>query len=301
MRASMNTDSVDIRTSRVAAILNTASGSCGAGSEEEIRSLLSAAGITTVKIWCGDGSTIEQAFTEAKEYTPDVLIVLGGDGTIRAGAEACTPEGPYLIALPGGTMNMLPKALYGNGTWQEVLTATLARPSIKSISGGSVGGRQFFIAAIVGAPTLWATAREALREGDFGAVVEKGMHAFANMLSLKLTYSFSNDVRGEAEALSIICPLISDALKDAERALEAAVIDASSAGAVLELASAATFGAWRESTHVITTKTREITISAEEDIPLILDGETMDLGKTLDIRFVPGAFKALIPNPDTST
>lgn len=292
----MTTSTIDFTRSRVAAILNTASGSCDAAAEESMRTLLEGAGIESPRIWCGDGSAMEQAFSEMKTYAPDILIVLGGDGTIRAGAEACTSEGPYLIPLPGGTMNMLPKALYGNGTWQEVLTVTLAHPMVKSVSGGSVGGRQFFIAAIVGAPTLWAKAREALRAGDLGAVVESGVHAFQNMLSLKLSYTFLDTKSGEADALSIICPLISDALKDTERALEAAAIDAGSAGAVLELASAAAFGAWRDSAHVLTTRTREIQVTAEEDIPLILDGETIDLGKTLHFRFVPEAFKAVVPS-----
>lgn len=289
------TSPIDLSKATVAAILNTASGSCDASSQEAMRALLADAGIHDPKMWCGDGSSMEKAFSEAKAYAPDILVVLGGDGTIRAGAEACTSEGPYLVPLPGGTMNMLPKALYGNGSWQDVLAAILKRPVAKSVSGGEVGGRQFFIAAIVGAPTLWAQAREALRAGDLGSVVEKGVHAFQNMLSLKLTYEFSDTHRGESDALSIICPLISEELKDTERALEAASIEVESAGSILELASAAAFGAWRDSAHVMTTRTRRIRVSAQEDIPLILDGETMDLGRVLDIRFVPEAFKALVP------
>jgi len=286
---------ITFATSKVAAILNTASGSCDAAAEQVVQTLLSEAGVVDPKVWCGDGSYMETAFAEMKAYAPDILIVLGGDGTIRAGAEACTSAGPLLIPLPGGTMNMLPKALYGSLTWQEALAQILRNPTIRTVSGGSIKGRQFFIAAIIGAPTLWAKAREALREGDLSGVVEKGVHAFQNMLSLKITYSFSDTDTGEADALSIICPLISDVMKDTEQSLEAAVIDVPNAAGVLELVSAATFGAWRESARVTTIKTRTIRVSAPEDIPLILDGETMDLGKELEIVFVPKACKALVP------
>ena len=39
----------------------------------------------------------------------DLLVIYGGDGTCRAGA------------LPGGTMNLLPKALYGTTDWAVAL------------------------------------------------------------------------------------------------------------------------------------------------------------------------------------
>lgn len=286
---------IDFTTARVAAILNTASGSCDVTAEQMVQTLLNEAGIVEPKIWCGDSSYMDTSFKEMKAYDPDVLIVLGGDGTIRAGAEACTSERPLLVPLPGGTMNMLPKALYGTLSWQDALTGVLHNPKIRNVSGGSIKGRQFFIAAIVGAPTLWAKAREALREGDLSGVVEKGVHAFQNMLSLKIRYSFSDTVSGEADAVSVLCPLISDAMKDTEQALEAAVIEVENAGGVLELASAAAFGAWRDSARVTTVKTKIIRVSADEDIPLILDGETMDFGKEVEILFVPNAFKALVP------
>ena len=55
------------------------------------------------------------------------------------------------------------------------------------------------------------------------------------------------------------------------------------------------YGKWRESTRVTTINTRIVRISAQEDIPLILDGETMDLGNEIEITFVPKAFRALVP------
>src|SRR4029453_4568855 len=77
----------------------------------------------------------------------DVLGVLGGDGTIRTAAEICGAERSYLIPLPGGTMNMLAKALYGDLSWEDALDKTLASPSPKALSGGRVADKQFFIAA----------------------------------------------------------------------------------------------------------------------------------------------------------
>jgi diacylglycerol kinase family enzyme len=97
-----------------------------------------------------------RSFVEATEQSLDVLIVLGGDGTIRTAAEACAEKGSYLIPLAGGTMNMLSRALCGDVAWEESLKNTLTAPSLKVPSGGRIAGKQFLIAAIVGAPALWA-------------------------------------------------------------------------------------------------------------------------------------------------
>ena len=64
---------------------------------------------------------MERSFAEAAGQKLEVLIVLGGDGTIRTAAEVCAEKGPYLIPLPGGTMNMLSRALYGDVAWEESL------------------------------------------------------------------------------------------------------------------------------------------------------------------------------------
>ena len=52
---------------------------------------------------------------------------------------------PISVPLPGGTMNMLPRALYGDVAWEESLKNTLAAPSLKVLSGGRIAGKQFLI------------------------------------------------------------------------------------------------------------------------------------------------------------
>jgi diacylglycerol kinase family enzyme len=85
----------------------------------------------------------------------------------------------YLIPLPGGTMNMLPRALYGDLSWEDVLKNTLAAPSTKVLSGGRVANKRFFIAAIVGAPALWTQPRESMREGNIADAIKKGSVALS--------------------------------------------------------------------------------------------------------------------------
>jgi diacylglycerol kinase family enzyme len=287
----------DIRLSelKVGAIINTSSGGCDSESEQKIFSILTRAGIVEPKVWCGEAKEMERSFAEAAGQKLEVLIVLGGDGTIRTAAEVCAEKGPYLIPLPGGTMNMLPRALYGDVAWEESLKNTLAAPSLKVLSGGRIAGKQFLIAAIVGAPALLVEPRESMREGNIVDAIEKGSVAFRKIFETKIQYLISDDMKGEAEAVALICPLISEQMSDSEQALEAAVVDVESAAEVVRLATTAAFGKWRDDRNILLTKTKRVDVQSSEDIPATLDGERVNLGRSAEIDFVSRALTVLVP------
>ena len=238
---------------------------------------------------------MERSFAEAAGHKLEVLIVLGGDGTIRTAAEACAKKGSYLIPLPGGTMNMLSRALYGDVAWEEALKNTLAAPSLKVLSGGRIAGKQFLIAAIVGAPALLAEPRESVREGNVVDAIEKGSVAFRKMFETKIQYLISGEMKGEAEAVAVICPLISEQMSDSDQAFEAAIIDVESAAEVVRLATNAAFGKWRDDRNILLTKTKRVDVQSNKDIPATLDGERVNLGMSAEIDFVPNALTVLVP------
>jgi diacylglycerol kinase family enzyme len=280
---------------KVGAIINTSSGGCDLESEGKLVNILKSAGIVEPKTRCGAADQMERYFAAATGQKLEVLIVLGGDGTIRRAAEACTKEGPYLVPLPGGTMNVLPRALYGNVSWEDTLKNTLAAPSAIVLSGGRVRDKQFFVAAIVGAPSLWAEARESIREGDIVDAIEKGRVAFQTMFERKVQYLISEEIKGEAEALALICPLISEEMSDSEQALEAAVVDVENAADVIGLATAAALGKWRDDRNILLTKTKRVSVQSSKDIPAILDGERVNLGRSADIDFVSKTVNVIVP------
>lgn len=284
----------DLRSLRIGALLNTSSGSCDVGAEQELEALLRDEGLHLAKAWCGAGDTVAGALEEANGHELDVLIVLGGDGTIRSAAETCSANGPFLVPLPGGTMNMLPKALYGDRTWQEALAVTVRSPAVQPVNGGRIGAHQFFVAAILGNPSLFAEAREAVREGELGKAVGQGVEALRKSFSNALRYRFG-EAAGEAEAVSVLCPLTSRALRDDETALEAAVLTPHGAVDAFKLAMRTLFSEWRNDPNVTTAKVRRVAVGSDESIPAILDGETLELGTSATVEFVPTAFKALVP------
>jgi diacylglycerol kinase family enzyme len=291
----MKSAGLDVGGLKVGAIINTSSGGCDSESEAEMLDIFKGAGVTNCKAWCGESDQIERAFAEAATHKPKVLVVLGGDGTIRSAAEACAGTDTYLLPLPGGTLNMLPRALYGEVSWQDALKETLANPMAKGLSGGRVGDELFFVAAVVGASGLWMEAREAIREGEILNAVGKAGVAFEAMFDTTIQYSISSEVSGEAEVVTVICPLVSEQMPDSEQALEAAAIDVNSAAELLGLATAAVFGKWRDDESVTLTKTRQVTVQSSRDIPLFLDGEKVKVGKIAEISFVPKAVNVIVP------
>src|SRR6478609_8501473 len=97
---------------RIEAVVNTASGSVGPNAPAELESLLSEYG-AGASICSPEAGELEGCLRAAVDSAPDLLIVLAGDGTARAAAQLAGPDGPVIAPLPGGTMNMLPHAVYG--------------------------------------------------------------------------------------------------------------------------------------------------------------------------------------------
>jgi diacylglycerol kinase family enzyme len=287
----------DIRLSelKVGAIINTSSGGSDSESEQRMLRILTGAGVVEPKMWCGEGDKMEQFLAEAAGQKLDIFIVLGGDGTIRTAAEACAEKESYLIPLPGGTMNMLPRALYGNVSWEDALKKTLTAPSAKVLSGGWVANKGFFVAAIVGAPALWTQPRESMRGGKIADAIKKGGVAFRRMFGPKVQYLIAGGANGETEAVVLICPLISEEMSDSEQALEAAIIDVENAAEVIGLATIAAFGKWRDDRNILLTKTKRVSVQSSKEIPATLDGEKVNLGRSAEIDFVSRALTVLVP------
>jgi diacylglycerol kinase family enzyme len=277
---------------RIIAVLNTASGSCDAASEGQAQQIFDEVGLTAEIRVVAPGD-IGEALKDAVANC-DVLVVLGGDGTIGSAASLCGSSGPPLIPLPGGTMNMLPKALYDTADWQAALRATLANPALKTVSGGEAAGNRFYCAAILGAPSLWADAREAVREGDLIEAAKRAVTATRRSLSDSINYQFG-EAEGSADAVAVICPLISKDMSHDDTALEAVALDPSSASGLFGLAFHAAFDGWRNDPSVTRAKVKVVDVKAHGQIPVILDGEKIEVERHVRITFLPAAFQAVVP------
>ncbi|MBN9320314.1 MAG: diacylglycerol kinase family lipid kinase [Caulobacterales bacterium] len=282
---------------KVEVVANIASGSVGPGAPDEVRAILAEFGLKARVLTPQEDGGVDACLKTALAARPDLLIVLAGDGTARAAAEQAGPRGPLIAPLPGGTMNMLPHAIYGERRWPDALRAILTDGVEKRIAGGEVDGRLFFVAAILGQPALWADAREAMREGDIRKAWLRGRRALSRAFTGRLRFSLDGKPREKAEALTLLCPLVSTAMADDEGYLEAAAIDPADAREAFRLGVNALAGRWRRDPSVSVDRCKRARVWAGGRIPALLDGESIRLGQEASIRYRPNAFRALAPAP----
>lgn len=195
-------------------LFNAKAGSVTEGDRQKLVDALAEHGITHYALF-GPEKLSKALLNRAKRF--DVLIVLGGDGTAKAVAELAPRDGPPLILLPGGTLNILPHALYGNVPWPEALKAALERGHVTHLPMGRANGHAFYIAAIFGAPTLLARAREAVREGKYLTAIRRFHHAAARMFSHKVRGRTGGKGRFQkADAVGVLLPSFSGEIEGKE-------------------------------------------------------------------------------------
>src|SRR5690606_693516 len=149
-------------------------------------------------------------FQRAHEF--DVIIVLGGDGTARAAAELAPREGPPLVLLPGGTLNVLPRALYGELDWPEALKAALERGGVRRLPMALANDKPFYVAAMFGNTALFARAREAVREGKPLTAWRRFRVALRRSFARSLRARHGANRMEKVEAVGVLLPTFSGGL-----------------------------------------------------------------------------------------
>lgn len=253
---------------RALILFNEKAGSVHPGDRDKLIAAVREAGVDEYAL-VGPESMSARLFKMAKDV--DVIIVLGGDGTARNVAELAPANAPPLMLLPGGTLNVLPRALYGERAWPDALKDALERGVVKRLPAGKANGEPFFVAAIFGAPTLLARAREAVREGQFLRAIRRFNHFTRR--------AFSHLVRAKAEgypmqkvaAVGVLCPAFSGAVEGKE--LEWVTLDASRLLDLARVSLRATSDAWRDDPAIDIGQCRRGDIWSPGLIPGTLDGE----------------------------
>lgn len=285
--------------SRVIMLVNPLSGSVGPRAAAEAEAILSeyACDASVVSL---EGGQFDQQIQDALDAKPNALFVLAGDGTAGTIASRAGPDGPLVAPLPGGTMNMLPRALYGTADWKAALKVALEEGAPQCVAGGEVtdGGFQqsFYCAAIFGSPALWAPAREAMRTGKLKLAWLYARRAFKRAFSGRLRFALDGRAERRAEALVLISPMISRAMEE-NTGLEAAAMNPSDAMQAFRLAAHAVMDDWRQDPAVTTRATQRVAIRARSRIPAVIDGEPVLLSHEATVRFIRNAFQALAPIP----
>jgi diacylglycerol kinase family enzyme len=275
-------------------VANTASGGVTPDAPEKVAAILAECGIAA-NVCAPETKDLTRKLREAVDAAPDLLVVLAGDGTARAAAELCGPDGPLLAPLPGGTMNMLPHALYGRIPWPDALRLALEKGEERVIGGGEVGDHGFLCAAILGSPARLGRVREAAREGRLRVALGRARKAFSRAFTGRLRYSLDAGPREKAEALILMCPAASRVMDEDAQALEAAALNVEGAAEAVRLGVNTLIRDWRVDPGVEDRLCRVARVWSAHGIPALLDGEWVRLPNLAEVRYQPRVCRVLAP------
>jgi len=249
-------------------LFNEKAGSVSAGDGEKLVEAVKTAGIEDFVV-IGPEKLSRKLLERARKF--DVLIVLGGDGTARTVAELAPRDGPPLVLLPGGTLNILPKALYGELAWPDALAAALERGVVKRLTSGRANGEPFYVAALFGPSTLLARAREAMREGKPLSAWRRFMHAWKRSFTRSIRARVGREPMQKAEAIGVLCPAFSGGIE--ADTLEWVKLDARHLLDFARVSLRALTADWRNDSSVQIAPCKTSDIVSLGVIPATLDGE----------------------------
>jgi diacylglycerol kinase family enzyme len=278
------------------ALINPAAGGVTADGEAKLRAALNAAGLGMAAIATLDHAHSAEQMNEIADLAPDLFIVWGGDGTLRSALALVGQKTPNLLLLPGGTMNLLTKSIHGNHTWDKILADTVKAPRSVNLSAGDLNGERFYCAMLAGAPARFAEARESLRRGEIGNVVTGARVALEALQTIHLKASVGAGYRCADDRLpvtSFIGAMVGPLVKNGRMEV-AALTDTSTTGA-LNVMWTSFLSDWRAAPGVKIVESDTLIIDSEEDddIPVILDGETIETGSRIEVNFVEEAAQCL--------
>ncbi|MGE5500633.1 MAG: diacylglycerol kinase family lipid kinase, partial [Ignavibacteriales bacterium] len=111
----------------------------------------------------------------------------------------------------------------------------------------------------------------------------------------RLRFSIENGPMQKAEALQVMCPLVSRAMSDEEPLLEAVALDPAGAAEAFRLGIRTLTGDWRKDPSVEVYRCKAARAWASGMIPASIDGEPIRLSSPVEIRYLAEAFRALAP------
>jgi diacylglycerol kinase family enzyme len=252
---------------RAFVLVNESAGSVGKGAREALLSIVAEVGAEVVAV---REDVADLAACRREAFKADVIIVLGGDGTARAAAEAFS-AGPPLILLPGGTLNILPHALFGERNWQDALRDALKGGRVVRLVGGKANGRKFFVAGLFGPPTLLARARESVRKGHFLEAIRRLNHAFKRMFSRQIAVHAEGSAAARVEGVGVLCPAYVGEIQDST--LEWVQLDVTRVTEFIRVGLRSVVGGWRDDDTIELSRAQRGEIRSRGVIPAILDGE----------------------------
>ncbi|MES2441943.1 MAG: diacylglycerol kinase family protein [Pseudomonadota bacterium] len=206
----------------------------------------------------------------------DTVVLFAGDGTINAALCALAKwKGSFLI-LPGGTMNLLAKALHTSLDPHKIVEAAHDAKRLVALPFIEAGPHRAFVGLILGPAAAWSRAREAARKGKLGRLVQAARAAWRRTFGKKgIRVEGAPGLTHHYQAIFVT---------PAEDGLEVNAVDARDWGAIAQLGWDWLTGDWVAGRAVTETHAQTLRVKGTRPVLALFDGEPVNLDPNETIR-----------------
>lgn len=216
-----------------------------------------------------DGAALEAAGV-------DTVVLFAGDGTINAALCALAEwDGAFLI-LPGGTMNLLAKALHDETDPHKILHAAHGCDRRVALPYIVAGEHRAFVGLILGPAASWFRAREVVRKGRFGRLVAAVRGAWRNTFHRRGVRVEGAQGLGDRYQAVFVTPSLDG--------LEVAAVDARDWGSIAQLGWEWVTGDWVAARAVTESRTEQLRLGDRGPVLALFDGEPETLAPGTTVR-----------------
>lgn len=295
---------------RVALVVNEAA---GAASLTDMKKLIERVAHSlpqaTVDLISVGPAELESAMDKAFDSAPDALVVLGGDGTARSAAQRALKTKVPIAPLPGGTMNVLSKLVFGHADLARAID-DLGTARLTGLDVGTVGGEPFFLSAAFGFAGPLAKLRESLRPPrryqDVMSASFRCMRGLGPSLRGTVRWRRADGHWRRAHTLVVALGSIDRVLTPEEEELhtgerlQAAALQLKSGWDIARFGSdAVRLRDWRKLNQLSVVSARRVELDLQSNRPLaVLDGEPIRLSRAEHVDVMEGALPVLAARPD---
>lgn len=199
----------------------------------------------------------------------DTVVLFAGDGTINAALRKLANwRGAFLI-LPGGTMNLLAKALHSELDPHKIVQAAHDGRQRVALPFVEAGPHRAFVGLILGPAAHWVNAREAVRNGRLTRFLPAMRIAWRRTFGGGVRVGGARGLRDRYQAV-LISP-------GRTGGLDIAAIDARDWGSIAELGWDWLTGDWVAARAVTQSEASRLRIQGNRGVLALFDGEPVTL------------------------
>lgn len=238
----------------------------------------------------------------AREASEQVVVAVGGDGTVNEVARGLFGTGKTLGIIPCGSGDGLARHLGISHYFNRALS-TILKGKVSHLDAGTINGRMFFSVCGVGFDAVVSERFAKCGHRGLATYISEGLKTWSAYVPEKYSIVVDGEeVEHEAMFITIgnsnqwgngakITPLADSS----DGILDITVVEGFKALELPWLAGRLMTGSAHKSRRVHTYRGKNIIIRRSSDGPAHADGDWFEAGKTIDIKVIPNALDVLVP------